>query len=267
MIRDEATGAEPTQYTLPNGLVVDSPAEDDVEGLWRELSAGAYDGALDLRPGDTVIDVGAHIGLASLYLAHKIKNLRIIACEPAPRLFRCLRANAERHLPGSTALATAIGATAGTAELTYYPEHPTMTTLRVDEADDQRNFGAVMANVGVHDEAAWRPAWEQAREKSERVDVPVRTLADVFAEQDVRNVGLLKVDVERSELDVLGGLDEANWPAIRTIAVEVHDVDGALDRARTLLETRGYEVDVTQHPIFTGSSVHTVLAQRSSARS
>jgi hypothetical protein len=37
---------------------------------------------------------------------------------------------------------------------------------------------------------------------------------------------LLKVDVERAELDVLRGVREEHWPLVRQVAMEVHDGGG-----------------------------------------
>lgn len=52
-------------------------------------------------------------------------------------------------------------------------------------------------------------------------------------------VDLLKVDVERAELAVLRGVDAADWPRIRQVSMEVHDVDGQLERVLDLLRTQG----------------------------
>ena len=43
-----------------------------------------------------------------------------------------------------------------------------------------------------------------------------------------RSVDLLKVDVERAEKEVLEGILPSDWPKIRQVAMEVHDVDGGL---------------------------------------
>jgi FkbM family methyltransferase len=40
--------------------------------------------AIDFRPGDVVIDIGAHVGLVSLYLAKRHPDVRIHAFEPHP---------------------------------------------------------------------------------------------------------------------------------------------------------------------------------------
>ena len=39
---------------------------------------------------------------------------------------------------------------------------------------------------------------------------------------------LLKIDVERAEKEVLQGILPSDWPKIRQVAMEVHDVEGGL---------------------------------------
>ena len=47
---------------------------------------------------------------------------------------------------------------------------------------------------------------------------------------------LLKIDVERAEKEVLQGILPSDWPKIRQVAMEVHDVDGGL---QTVVSTNG----------------------------
>lgn len=52
-------------------------------------------------------------------------------------------------------------------------------------------------------------------------------------------VDLLKIDVERAELAVLRGVQPEDWPRIRQVSMEVHDVDGQLQRVLDVLQTQG----------------------------
>lgn len=250
-------------FELPDGRVLACVNDTDAEVVWKEIEDGTtYAGAAKcVRPGATVIDIGAHVGLMSLYFADQADDVRVIACEPAPWSFSCLRSNFERYLPGAVSLPVAVGAHAGEAELTYYPNQPTMTTLSVDDEDDRRNMDAILKNVGVSDEerAQW---WESSRRDPQRLTVPVVTLSDLLAAHQVRSVALLKIDVERSELEVLQGISEPDYRKIDAIVLEVHDIDHRLTRVTELLRERNYSVDVFRSAVFTGSSVHTVLAQR-----
>ena len=55
-------------------------------------------------------------------------------------------------------------------------------------------------------------------------------------------VDLVKIDVEGAEEQVLAGVAEHDWPRLRQLAIEVHDVDGRLERLAAMLEGRGYRV-------------------------
>ena len=50
---------------------------------------------IELEDGDLVVDVGANVGIVSLYLAKKFPNVRVIAFEPHPETFDYLKLNVE----------------------------------------------------------------------------------------------------------------------------------------------------------------------------
>jgi hypothetical protein len=50
-----------------------------------------------LSEGDCVFDVGANIGLYSLYLAQSCQSLRVFAFEPIPDIFAILQRNVHAH--------------------------------------------------------------------------------------------------------------------------------------------------------------------------
>lgn len=45
------------------------------------------------RPGDQIVDIGAHIGYVSCAFLHAISDSRIVAVEPRPDCFRLLTEN------------------------------------------------------------------------------------------------------------------------------------------------------------------------------
>jgi hypothetical protein len=47
------------------------------------------------------------------------------------------------------------------------------------------------------------------------------------------------VDCEGAEESVLQGIEDAHWPRIGQVVVEVHDVEGRLDRVSELLRRHG----------------------------
>jgi acyl carrier protein len=92
------------------------------------------------------------------------------------------------------------------------------------------------------------------------------TLSEVITAQNVEYIDLLKIDVQKSELDVLNGLQEADWGKIKQIVMEIHDLAGRLEQVTTLLQWRGYRVTVAQDDLFQGSAVYYLYASRAVAQ-
>jgi predicted O-methyltransferase YrrM len=90
-------GQTTPEITLAGGLKIFYANRQEVEFLWEEMPAYFRHG-IAIRPGDTVLDVGANIGLFSLYasrLSHH--QATIFAFEPIPTTFEILQRNIERH--------------------------------------------------------------------------------------------------------------------------------------------------------------------------
>ena len=59
----------------------------------------------------------------------------------------------------------------------------------------------------------------------------------------LREIALLKLDVEGAELDALRGLGDADWSRVRQVVVEAHDGgEGRVAALEALLRARGFEV-------------------------
>ena len=134
-----------------------------------------------LRPGMTVIDVGAHHGLYTLLASKRVgRKGRVIAFEPSPRECRRL----EKHLRWNRCsnvqlMPCAVGDEPG--ETDFY---------LVEGSQDWCNS---LRPPAVH-------------EPTNRVRVSVRRLDDTLEELDVSKVDFIKLDVEGAELSVLYGV-------------------------------------------------------------
>ncbi|NJL28735.1 MAG: FkbM family methyltransferase, partial [Thermoanaerobaculia bacterium] len=101
---------------------------------------------------------------------------------------------------------------------------------------------------------------------SSRLDnARLRRLSDVIREEKIEHIDLLKIDVQRAELDVLAGIDDGDWPKIDQLVMEVHDAPGeeTAGRAAELkrrLEQRGFEVVVEQDELLVGTDRHNLYA-------
>ena len=261
--------AEPHQSTrlptleLPNGVTVAHVSAAEAEFLYREIfTERCYlRRGIDLRPGEVVFDVGANTGMFTLFAHLECPGVTVHAFEPAPVPYAALKANAERHRVPGRVDQVAVSDVAGRGKLTYYPDaavlsgfHPDVAarnemayTLGVNEGYTVEEIDAVLAGMP---------------NTGEIIDTPVVRLSDVIAERGIDTIGLIKIDVERNEQQVLRGVNEADWPRVRQVVAEVHDVDGALDEVLTLLRGQGFTVVSEQEALFTGTDIHQVAARR-----
>ena len=72
----------------------------DLQGEWEESVVRLLASAL--RPGDLVVDVGAHLGSFTVPLAKKVGRGRVLSLEPQQDLFQALNANLARWQPDRT---------------------------------------------------------------------------------------------------------------------------------------------------------------------
>ena len=55
-----------------------------------------------------------------------------------------------------------------------------------------------------------------------------------------RDIDMVKVDVEGAEWLVLQGIDDGTWARIRQLVVEVHNIDGRVNKVAQLLRDKGF---------------------------
>jgi FkbM family methyltransferase len=152
---------------------------------------GIYDGNDAIRPraGDTVIDVGANIGVFAIVQARR--GARVICFEPHPGAFANLLQNLELNGIGSQVIPVnaAVSAHEGTASLVM-------------------ESGSVSAHLGSPGDG------EYVLVNTVRLDGELERLG-------IRTADLLKIDVEGAELDVLAGADQT-LGHVRAAILEVH---------------------------------------------
>lgn len=149
----------PEAQVLAAATVARSPVPDWPEmQAWRRL----------LRPGAVFVDVGAHIGIYSLWAAEQ--GASVIAVEPNPPVAAMLRSNLARNRIGARVYEVAVADAPGVMMMAGLEQVPTTPTL---------------ALAGIGD-----------------LKVVVTTLDALLGDEDVAGI---KVDVEGAELAVLHG--------------------------------------------------------------
>jgi FkbM family methyltransferase len=88
------------------------------DAVWRVANDYYLSNMAVFREGDTVVDIGAHVGVASIYLAKTVPFIKVYAIEPDPMNYACLKRNLELNgLTNVTAINAAVSSDAGKTRL------------------------------------------------------------------------------------------------------------------------------------------------------
>ncbi len=208
--------------------------------------------------GDVVLDVGANVGVAAAYFAFERRAGLVHAFEPVPAAFEMLSENL-RQFPACVAHPVGLSSAPGEVDMTFYPAAAAMSSAYADPPQDTALVRTAMVNLGLSSGEAGRRVPEDYA--GERCSARMTTLSAFLRDQELDRVDLLKIDVERAELDVLGGIEPEDWPRIAQVAMEVHGEERSA-ASRRLLAERGFEVTGEQDDALRGTEVSMLYAVR-----
>jgi FkbM family methyltransferase len=197
----------------------------------RDGNPETYESALIeriLRPGMTVVDVGANHGMFSLEAAHLVGPAGVVhAFEPTPSTRALLLRNISANELGNVKVFPfALGEGPGTAHLRVHREMTGLNTL------------------GAHD-VTWNGKVLPA---DEIVEVPITSLDRHAEAEDLDHIDFLKIDVEGFELGVIRGAAKLlRTQRVARIMLEIGDLtflNAGVDchEVLTELESLGYHL-------------------------
>ncbi len=196
----------PIRLTYPP---IEIHASKNPWGLFREIFVREY--YRPLIPFDAsprIVDLGANIGMASLYFVSRWPMARIEAYEPNPASFELLGKNLQPdRFPQAEIILhqAALSTGVATADFTVPEGNPTSVCAGL--------------STGASEDAP-----------GSRISVPTADAAEVFS----RPADLVKLDIEGHEYDVLEhALPHSS--CIRSMVVEFHDMNRDSSRCERLL--------------------------------
>ena len=239
--------------------------------------------AVNIREGDVVVDVGANIGLFSLFASHRAgPGGCVIAIEASPVICDVLKFNlSDLRSQGQSKTLVVNRAVSGSnresSSFTFYPRATGWSSLDPVDNEERSNMeGFLEMEMKGTDEAS-TPLLGAARTLFRRVGtgfvyewlrdraidymlegkilqkVECETLESICNKIGVSRIDYLKIDCERAEFEVLAGIGASQWEEIGTIVMEVHDYDlqgeeggTSLERVKRLLESHDFLVNVEQ---------------------
>lgn len=142
-----------------------------------------------------ILDIGANIGLTSLYFATAYPQARIWAFEPAPANLELLQGNVAAFSDRVTVIPVGLGAEAG-----RFPFGP---------SGDPLNFGG----------GSFR---ENGSDPSQTVLLPATTLRDAVERYSIPQPDVIKLDAEGAEWNILRGTPAHLLAATKVVIGELH---------------------------------------------
>ena len=164
----------------------------DFHVFLQVLAFEQYDvGKLDGKKVITIVDLGANIGLSTLYLKVKFPNAIIVAVEPDPDNFSMLKKNVAQ-LPGVHCVNKAIW-------------HSSQM-------------------LGLFDTGGGAYSYLVKEESSEeKAAVPAMTMNELMAEFQLSSIDLLKIDIEGSEKELFAENCIPWLSKVDCVIIELHD--------------------------------------------
>ena len=162
-----------------------------------------------VKEGMVVLDVGANVGIFTIYAASRNRTGRIVAIEPDPESFSFLRDNIRANgFANIQLLNAAIGANTGKGTLV------------------EDNPGSVTVSTNV--------------QGLKSATIRIETISSLVKALGLQKVDLLKVDAEGAEFEVI---EDTSWAAVVSrVVMEVHHPRGDYRMLVRKLSNVGYRI-------------------------
>lgn len=179
-------------------------------------AAGYLTDGFGIRDGDTVIDIGAHIGTFTVYAAKLAGRGAVYSFEPHPENFRLLKKNVSLNGLKNVRLSRT-GVSGGGGECALFTDEE---------------------NTGGH--SIYGKGGRQLR-------IRCTTLSDILSSNSIDSCDFLKMDCEGAEYGILFGTPPECFDRIRKMVLEYHEYFFGRKRLRHLvifLGKMGFRVSV-----------------------
>ena len=185
----------PFDVPLRSGGSVRVFSRGEAKVFWQIFIHGCYRLWGDC---ETIVDAGANVGIFSVWAGRQLPRANIFALEPYPETFARLQYNlqANQFGPRVQPVQLALSARPGTREMPI-------------EAESERRSLIASDREGRNGQV---------------VQVPSSSLGDVLERYQLKQVDLLKMDIEGSEWEVLLSTPTSVLQHIRRLQLEYHEV-------------------------------------------
>lgn len=162
-----------------------------------------------------ILDIGAHIGVFSLYSYVLCPKSYVLALEPEPNNFELLKDNLE--LNGCK----------------------NVKAIQVALIAGNEKTANLYLSKNTHNHSTNKPI-----NQSTSITVPATNLERLMKEHKIKKIGLLKMDIEGAEFEIIQNMKHGTWSKIQYMMVEYHESnDHKRLELEALIRSHGFSVE------------------------
>ena len=186
------------KYIWRNNSIYYRPGTSDMTLIYEILLKPEYKSEYYLphyfNP-KVILDIGANIGITSVYLANNFPNSKIFSFEPLRENFDILKKNTENYK---------------NIKIFNFGLGKKDETLDIFLSDDDENFGG----------GSFYPETGGVCDK--KVKCEIKNIQNTLVELKIKQIDLIKIDTEGAEYDILTSLSEKQLKHVNWITGELH---------------------------------------------
>jgi len=197
-------------------LTLNSDADESVfDEIFTERGYSILDQLIQ-KATESIIDIGAHIGLFSVYARTLNSSAPIFAFEPEPNNYKLLKENLKQNRIQNI-VAKSIAVTSKSDQI----------TLNISQ--DSHNHSIILPS-------------------ETHIKVQSTTLERIIQQTPNQKCDLVKMDCEGAEFEIIGLTSPETFTKIDTLYIEYHEYNPEMkkDSLRSTLEKNGFKTQVSQ---------------------
>ncbi|MFZ1721378.1 MAG: FkbM family methyltransferase [Microgenomates group bacterium] len=211
------------QISLRNGITFVGNQKSQLLEITTEIFFDqVYTFKIKINQGDIVVDIGANIGVFSVFAASNGAS-HVFAYEPFPENIKLIKKNSKLN------------------------GYRTIVTTQAAVSD---KLGQSKLYLGSVDSGNLLFDHNSEGKLSTYVQVPTVTLESIFKTHHLSQIDFLKIDCEGSEGAIFQSTPDRIWKKIERIALEFHDNVSIIHHAEIekRLSKLGYKTDIVANP-------------------
>lgn len=182
---------------------------------WKEYKAS---GSIIKNNKNPILDAGAHIGVFSLYTKAINPGARVYALEPEKNNFDLLKKNLDAN------------------------KFFDVKTFNIALAERTCKRILFISDDNINHSLLPEPGENQ---DSPRVSIQAYSFGDFLSQQKILKVGLLKMDIEGGEYEILESMSPEDFSKIENIILEYHEYNGRSHKdLEKVLRQNGFSVQI-----------------------